>query len=197
MSRLSINSPTALAGQAPLRSRPRARARARAAAAFGVARHWAGPGLRVVGAHAALVWLLLALVVAPTLGRLHQVTHGSTLDQVHAGQVLLALQAPTQAQAQAEGLGLPTPARPPTLATAPAEPAGAAPASPGLFDLLAGHHSAADCLLLDQLALGDALVSIPMVVPAPVLAQAPPAPPADRVGVRHITLFHARGPPVA
>lgn len=189
MSRLPINSPTALAGQAPLRPR------ARAAAAFGVARHWAGPGLRVVGAQAALVWLLLALVVAPTLGRLHQVTHGSTLDQVHAGQLLLALQSPTQAQA--EGLGLPTPARPPTLATAPAEPAGAAPASPGLFGLLAGRHSAADCLLLDQLALGDALVSIPMVVPAPVLAQAPPAPPADRVGVRHITLFHARGPPVA
>lgn len=187
MSRPPINSPTALAGRAPLRPR------ACAAAALGVAWRWAGQGLRVVGAQAALVWLLLALVVAPTLGRLHQVTHGSTLDRVHAGQLLLALQAPTQAQ----GLGLPMPARPPTLAAAPAQPAGAAPASPGLFDLLAGHHSAADCLLLDQLALGDALVSIPMVVPAPVLAQAPPAPPADRVGVRHITLFHARGPPVA
>lgn len=192
MSHPPIYSPAAFAGRAPLR--PRARA-----AALGVARRWAGQGLRVVGAQAALVWLLLALVVAPTLGRLHQVTHGSTLDRVHAGRVLLALQAPTQAQAQ--GLGpltlTPTPAQHPALAAAPAQPAGAVPASsPGLFDLLAGHHSAADCLLLDQLALGDALYSIPMVVPAPVLAQAPPAPPADRVGVLHVTLFHARGPPV-
>ena len=33
----------------------------------------------------ALAWLLLALVVVPTLGRLHQVVHGGALDQAHAG----------------------------------------------------------------------------------------------------------------
>lgn len=32
----------------------------------------------------ALAWLLLALVVVPTLGRLHQVVHGAALDQAHA-----------------------------------------------------------------------------------------------------------------
>ena len=158
-------------------------------------------GLRQLSAQAALVWLLLALVVAPTLGRLHEVTHGTTLDRVHAGHVLLA-----QRQAQAAAIAQPlaqalrqtkhdaTSAQ--LLADAAATPVGGDAHSPGLFDRLAGHHSAADCLLLDQLALGDALYSVPLVLPAPVLAQAPPAPPADRAGVLHIALFQARGPPL-
>lgn len=157
-----------------------------------------------MGAQVALVWLLLALVVAPTLGRLHEVTHGTTLDRVHAGQVLLAQQqahatatapALTLAQAldKAQGDTFSTRA----LADASALPAGGTASTLGLLDRLAGQHSAADCLLLDQLALGDALYSIPLVVPAPVLAQAPPAPPVDRVGVLHVALFQARGPPLA
>ena len=147
-------------------------------------RHSVGRGLRGVGAQAALVWLLLALVLAPTLGRLHQISHGRTLDRVHAGQATAQQHKPSPAAMLA--------------AAAPtARPAAAPLSSPGLFDLLAGQHSAADCLLLDQLALGDALYSLPTVVAAPLLAQAPPAPPADRVGVVHVTLFHARGPPSA
>lgn len=161
-------------------------------------------GLRQLSAQAALVWLLLALVVAPTLGRLHEVTHGTTLDRVHAGHVLLAQRQAQHAKAidpplsqglkTANGDLSPTA---PARADATATPAGDSPSSPGLFGRLAGHHSAADCLLLDQLALGDALYSVPLVVPAPVLAQAPPAPPAGRVGVLHVALFQARGPPLA
>lgn len=112
----------------------------------------------------ALVWLLLALVVVPTLGRLHQVAHGGALDQMHAGQ-----QAPAAAE---QGHG------------------------PWPSSFLA-HHAPADCLLLDQLALGDALHSATLALPDAVPPQALPPHSAGRAGVSHIALFQARGPPAA
>lgn len=119
----------------------------------------------------ALVWLLLALVVVPTLGRLHQVAHGGALDRVHAGQ---------------QALGLPSP-------SLPASTEAVGEASP----LFLAHHAPVDCLLLDQLALGDALHSTPLVLPEAVPPQAAPTPLAGRRGASHVALFQARGPPAA
>ena len=44
----------------------------------------------------ALAWLVLALVVVPTLGRLHQVVHGGALDQAHAGLLAAPSSLPAQ-----------------------------------------------------------------------------------------------------
>jgi hypothetical protein len=126
----------------------------------------------------ALAWLLLALVAVPTLGRLHQVAHGGTLDQVRAGQALssaasaasVAPGAAASAGGQGHGHGL-------------------------LLPLLLGHHAPVDCLVLDQLALGDALHSASLALPHAVPAQAPSTAPAGRVAVSHVALFQARGPP--
>ncbi|WP_369642446.1 hypothetical protein [Acidovorax sp. A79] len=122
----------------------------------------------------ALAWLLLALVAVPTLGRLHQVVHGGALDRVHAGQALSS------------------------AASAASIAPGAAPSASGhglLLPLLLGHHAPVDCLVLDQLALGDALHSAPLALPHAVPAQAPSTDPAGRVAVAHVALFQARGPP--
>ena len=123
-----------------------------------------------LSAQAALAWLVLALVAAPTLGRLHQVVHADALERVHTGQV------PTQAQV------------------------GAAPAAVhahGLLQLLLAGHTPVDCLLLDQLALGDALHSASLALPAAVPAQAPPSLHAGHHATQHAAPFQARGPPRA
>ena len=151
------------------------------------------------GAQVALVWLLCALVLVPLLGRLHQITHGDTLDQLHAGQwrgasAFTALNATQRAQQPFAKAGSDVDVDRDVRAT---HRTAIPHAPPSLFNQLAGHHSASDCLLLDQLALSDALHSTPAALPTPVLAQAPPAPPADRVDVLHVTLFQARGPPLA
>lgn len=49
----------------------------------GLRARFTGAASRQLWAQAALVWLLLALVVVPTVGRLHQVIHAPAL-QVHA-----------------------------------------------------------------------------------------------------------------
>ena len=126
---------------------------------------------------AALVWLLLALVVVPTLGRWHQISHGGALDRVHAGRLLAPAFAPTTPAA--------TQARSGTTATAIHR----------VLDRLLGPHTSADCLLLDQLALSNALHTTVVVVPAVAPVRAAPMPPTDGVGVWHVALFQARGPP--
>ena len=139
---------------------------------------------RAVARRVALSWLLLALVVVPTLGRLHQVVHGGALDQAHAGLLAASSSLPGQAWD-------PAPSAWPT-----ARPA-AAPGHGLWLPYLLAHHAPVDCLLLDQLALGDALQGAPLALPA---ADAPPPPPvhaAGRTSTPHIALFHARGPPVA
>ena len=137
-----------------------------------------------LSAQAALVWLLLALVLVPTLGRLHQVVHGDSLDRVHAGPARLApaLQSlHTSLQADA------------VAATA----ASAHPLGHGVFDRLLGTHTAADCQLLDQLALGNALHAVGVVLPPLVPALAPHLHHADATGAWAVTQFQARGPPRA
>ena len=133
----------------------------------------------VVVRRVALAWLLLALVVVPTLGRLHQVVHGGALDQAHAG--LLA--AP--------------PSLPGQTAWDPAPNARSAATTGHSLWLpyLLAHHAPVDCLLLDQLALGDALHSAPTALAAPTPAQAPLVHPAATAAARHVALFQARGPP--
>ena len=116
-------------------------------------------------AHLALVWLVLALVAAPSLGRLHQVVHGDALDRVQ-GHIHI-----TDTASAEHGHGL-------------------------LAQLVAG-HAPTDCLLLDQLALGDALHSAPLALPEAAPAQAQPHPLAGRATLPHTALFLARGPPAA
>lgn len=140
--------------------RPRLPALPRGAGQGAPARWWA---------HLALVWLVLALVAAPTLGRLHQVVHGGALDRVQAH----------------------THAHPHTTDTA------SAGHSHGLLAQLVAGHAPADCLLLDQLALGDAMHSAPLALPEVAPARAQPWPPAGRATLPHTALFLARGPPAA
>ncbi|SEA58173.1 hypothetical protein [Acidovorax soli] len=133
-----------------------------------------GRWLQQLSARAALVWLLLALVIAPTVGRLHEVAHGGRSNTVHAGPA-------PQAAAHHGGVA----------------GAHAADTGTGLLQALWGDHAAPDCLLLDQLALGDALHSAPMALPAVVPVQARLAYHPEPVLLRWFTPFQARGPPVA
>lgn len=124
-------------------------------------------GVRVWAAHAALVWLVLALAWVPTVGRLHQIAHAQPLAQIHAGHGKPAGVAQQHASAQA----------------------------PGLLGGFLSSHSLVDCLLLDQLALGDALHSAAPALLPTLPALAPVATHAERVQARHVALFQARGPP--
>lgn len=138
------------------------------------------------GAQAALAWLLLALVVVPTLGRLHQIEHAGALQQLRAGHAAAGPAGAAQAGAAGEAA--------PSSATAE----GHDHALPRLFSLLlVAHHAPADCLLLDQLALGDAVGSSPLALTASVPAPAPAAPATGRACAAHVALFQARGPPAA
>lgn len=124
-------------------------------------------GVHVWAAHAALVWLVLALAWVPMLGRLHQVAHAQPLAQIHAGHGAPAAQEHAAAAQHTE-----------------------------VLDGFLSSHSRVDCLLLDQLALGDALHGTGPVLHPPSPALAPVAVHAERVQARHVALFQARGPPV-
>ena len=132
-----------------------------------------------LGAQVALVWLLLALVLVPALGRLHQVVHAPALPN-HA----LTAPAPL-AMATASQAGAPTAAAGHVAAHAH-----------GLLDALLAPHAPVDCLLLDQLALGDALHSAPLVLTPPLPAQAAPEQPGATAAPWHVAFFQARGPPL-
>lgn len=129
---------------------------------------WHGVAVRLP-ARAALAWLLLALVVVPTLGRVHQVAHAGALHRMHVGH---AVQGAPDAVGDEHAPAL---LLPPSLAS----------------------HAPADCLLLDQLALGDAMHSAPLALTPAVPALAPPTVHAGRSATPHIALFQARGPPRA
>lgn len=118
----------------------------------------------------AAVWaLLLALVLAPALGRWHQVLHATPVPAV------VALY-------EGGGAG----------GSAHATPAAHAPS---LLAALFSGHAPIDCLLLDQLALGTALPCSAPVLPVAAPDVAPSAPAPERLAVRHVALFQARGPP--
>ena len=115
----------------------------------------------------AMLWLLLALVWMPSLGRLHQVAHAVPLAGVHAG-----------------------------YATELAHDGAHAHSASALLPPLLADHTLADCLLLDQLALADAALGTAQALP-PRLPAALPAPwQATGTAPRHVVLFHARGPPL-
>ena len=125
------------------------------------------PPLQRLRQGAALLWLLLALVWAPTLGRLHQTVHGTP-----------RVAAAHQHAAQPHG-----------VATASA-------ASQFLLPLLAD-HTPVDCLLLDQLALADAALAAPLALPPAVPHTAAPPRQGTQRAARHVALFHARAPPTS
>lgn len=151
---------------------PRAGHGLRRAQACAVWRGWASS----LAAQAALAGLLLALVVVPALGRWHQVSHGSALDRLHAGQPVAADPAPSLTSLGA--------LRPPGRA-------------PSWLGVLLGKHTPVECQLLDQLALGDALQAATTLGAMPAPQHAPPVQRSDRLHAVHVALYLARGPPAA
>ena len=129
-----------------------------------------------LAAQAALAGLLLALVVVPALGRWHQVSHGSALDRLHAGQPVATDSAPSLTSLAA--------LRPPGRASS-------------WLGVLLGKHTPVECQLLDQLALGDALQAATALGAMPVPPNAPPVQRNDRLHAAHVALYLARGPPAA
>ncbi|GKS91545.1 hypothetical protein [Acidovorax sp. SUPP2539] len=134
----------------------------------------------------AVWWIAFALLLAPLLGRMHQVVHG-----VGAGPSAVA---PGLASASfsrpAAGVARHAPA--PPVATAP----NALPGQAGdaLHALFAGHHGA-DCQLLDQLLLGGALLAALVLPTLHGAAQAPLPEHASHTGTRQRSAFLARAPP--
>lgn len=130
-----------------------------------------------------LAWLMLALLVVPALGRVHQALHSSA----H-----LAYLAPLVGWAGAGGAD----AHPASHATR-ANPQGlAAPgAATSLSALVPTHASGADCLLLDQLALADVLLAHAQGVPAVHRSHGAPVQWTQHAFVLHRALFQARAPP--
>lgn len=115
----------------------------------------------------AMLWLVLALVWVPSLGRLHQVAHAVPLAGVHVDHV--------HDEAHHHD--------------------GTAHGASALLPPLLAEHSLADCLLLDQLALADAALGTAQALPT-LLPAALSAPwHATGTAPRHVVLFHARGPP--
>ncbi|AVS76405.1 hypothetical protein SAMN04489708_1076 [Paracidovorax cattleyae] len=121
-------------------------------------------------AFALWMWLAVALVLAPALGRVHQVVHGPV--------AAMALQGAGAAVAGGARL---------------------APLShghdAGLLEALFSHHADSDCHLLDQSLFGAVL--LPALLPAamPAEAPAPDGLPAPGVGARPQRAFLARAPP--
>lgn len=145
---------------------------------------------------AALAWLLLALVLVPTVGQLHKVLHFAS----HAGQgrAVAALHAhgldARGAAAGAVGAEAGAGAGAQVAISPGAAAASEDDFSQGLRRLLP-QHTAADCELLDQLALGQPLHAAALVLPAALPLGAPAARPLVGRVVRHVTAFRARAPP--
>ena len=116
-----------------------------------------------------MCWLMLALVLSPALGLVHKVVHGSGVSTPAAIHAVVADLA--QADAQIAG---------PTQ---------------DVVHSLFGAHTKSECVLLDQIALGHALLAhaLPAVQPLPA------AIPVVDVSVeplgQHAAPFRARGPP--
>ncbi|RYF27043.1 MAG: hypothetical protein EOO33_05925 [Comamonadaceae bacterium] len=127
-----------------------------------------------------LWWLALvcALVLAPMLGRMHQVVHAPGL----WAQGAAASWAATHAHPHAH-----------TAVPAHAPAAASADTPHALF----ASHAGADCQLLDQLLLASALLgSLPAQAHA-LPGDAPVAPTARPHGTRRLAAFLARAPPLA
>lgn len=118
--------------------------------------------------HRLWLWpLLLALLLAPTLGHMHRVVHGPQAEAAH--ELAVAQDADgDDAHAHAHGW----------------------------FETIFGHDDgASDCRLYDQLCHGDGLlavaaVALPLVLTGPLLRQS-----GGLALARWHALFQARGPP--
>lgn len=116
--------------------------------------------------------LALALVLAPALGRVHQVLHAPlALGTASAGQAATVVRGAQAAQGTRQVVDVPH----------------------GLF----ASHVGVDCLLLDQQLLGGALLA---AAHAALLVHAPPnarptPPTTARVGARRLWAPLARAPP--
>lgn len=122
-------------------------------------------GVRRVGHALALTWLLLALLWAPALGRMHQAGHAP-------GAVAHAAPHLHDREHEHEHGGWLD-----HLWAHPAEGAGV------------------DCLLLDQTALGDVLYAPPLALPAVVPAPPPTLHRVCGPSGQRLAQFQARGPP--
>lgn len=120
--------------------------------------------------------LALALVLAPALGRMHQVFHAPlSVGTASASHTATATRhadvSPLALQRTGQRVDVPH----------------------GLF----GSHAGADCLLLDQQLLGGVLLATALAAPlvhAPPIT--PPAPPTTaRLGARRLWASLARAPP--
>lgn len=137
---------------------------------------------------AALAWLLLALVLVSTVGQLHKVLHFAQ----HAGPAeLVAAQHAREPDARGAGAALGAEA---AGAISPGAAAEEEDFSQALRRLLP-QHTTADCELLDQLALGQALHAAALALPAALPPGAPALPCRVAPVARHAAVFFARGPP--
>ncbi|MCZ8092140.1 MAG: hypothetical protein O9331_01505 [Acidovorax sp.] len=127
-----------------------------------------------------LAGLLLALVLVPALGRVHQALHSTAHLPLQVGRVAPAVGTTSQAHAHASAQGLPAPV-----------------ASKALAALVPTHASGAECLLLDQLALADVLLALAWGVPASHATHSAPVGWTQHAFARHRALFQARAPPAA
>ena len=121
-----------------------------------------------------LAWLLLALLLAPLLGRMHQVLHVPGIGQGGG------LSAPGDAHPQAE-----------------AGPGSAGQQTLDMLHALFAGHSGADCQVLDQHTQLGAGCST-FAVGLPTLPQAAPlGVPLAAPNARRTAAFHARAPPLS
>ncbi|QNP48926.1 hypothetical protein [Diaphorobacter aerolatus] len=124
-----------------------------------------------------MCWLMLALVLSPALGLVHQVAHG-------AGSSSHASMGGTSPAALEQGL------------ETPHASASIADQTLGAMQQLFGAHTKAECVLLDQIALGHALVAHVPVLAEPLPEATPLAELSAEPLGQHAAPFRARGPPV-
>ncbi len=126
-----------------------------------------------LNARAALWWLALCLLVAPALGRMHQVLHGPAFR-------VQAMAAPA-AGAQEQHAGFASEASP----------------AHGTVEALFGSHTGSTCDLLDLLLFGAFLLPAPWLLPVRDLVPPPQTPPLASASARVLRRFLARAPPAA
>lgn len=158
----------------------------RAAASRRAIGAYAPPGSRQARSRALALWvgwvLALAVVLAPALGRMHQLVHGPAVLGQAAG--------PVQGHGHAHGTR-------PGAGPAAADGASAHSHPPGVLEALFAGHAGSDCTLLDHSLIGAALLPALLPVAAPATAPAPHEVPATGIGARPPRTSLARAPPTA
>ncbi|MBS0508368.1 MAG: hypothetical protein JSR53_13395 [Proteobacteria bacterium] len=116
-----------------------------------------------------LAWLLLALLLAPMLGRMHQVLHAPTIGQTVQGD----------AHPRAQD-----------------DPGSAGQQALDMLHALFAGHSSADCQVLDQHTQLGAGFSAFALAPVTVSQAVPLGAPLCAPDTRRAAAFHARAPPL-